>query len=202
METQLKVALYARVSTVGNGQDPEMQLVELREYVARRGWQVYEEYVDNGVSGAKEKRPALDRLMKDAKRRKFDIVAVWRFDRFARSTKHLVTALDEFRSLGIDFISFHEAIDTSTPLGKMVFTVVAAVADLEREIIRERIVAGLRRAKSKGKKLGRKSLGVQAVRIHALQDEGLSLRQIAAKTGWSLATITRTLKAARDAEAA
>jgi DNA invertase Pin-like site-specific DNA recombinase len=202
MEKHVKVALYARVSTVGHNQDPEMQLRELREYASRRGWQVHAEYVDHGISGKKEKRPSLDRLMVDAKRRKFDAVAVWRFDRFARSTKHLLTALEEFKALGIQFVSYQEAIDTATPMGQAMFTIIAAISALEADIIRERIIAGLAHAKAKGKKLGRKSLGVQAVRIHALQDEGLSLRQIATKTGWSLATITRTLKAAKDAETA
>ena len=114
-----KIALYARVSTKNNGQNPETQLLALREYAKARGFQVFNEYVDVGISGSKEKRPALDRLMKDARRRKFDAVLVARFDRFARSTRHLVLALEEFNALGVDFISLSESVDTSTPMGKI-----------------------------------------------------------------------------------
>ena len=127
----MNVAIYARVSTM-NGQDPEMQLRELREYCHRRGWTVVVEYVDAGISGAKEKRPELDRLLADAHRRHFDAVVVWRFDRFARSVSHLLRALETFRSLGIEFVSLSEQVDTSTPAGKLVFTVLGAVAELER----------------------------------------------------------------------
>jgi DNA invertase Pin-like site-specific DNA recombinase len=112
----LRVALYARVSTLNHGQDPEMQLRELLEYAAARRWTVAGEYVNRGISGSVESRPELNRLMADARKRRFDCVAVWRFDRFARSTRHLLTALDEFRSLGIQFVSYSEAIDTTTPL--------------------------------------------------------------------------------------
>lgn len=118
----LNAAIYARVSTL-NGQDPEMQLRELRDYCQRRGWAVVMEYVDAGVSGAKEKRPELDRLIADAHRRSFDSVVVWRFDRFARSVSHLLRALETFGSLGIEFVSLSEQVDTSTPAGKLVFTV-------------------------------------------------------------------------------
>jgi DNA invertase Pin-like site-specific DNA recombinase len=116
----VRVALYARVST-NNGQDPTLQTRELREYLERRGWQLAGEYVDVGVSGSKERRPELDRLMADAHRRRFDVVAVWKFDRFARSVSHLLRALETFRALGIEFVSLSEQIDTSTPMGKMVF---------------------------------------------------------------------------------
>ncbi len=115
----MKTALYARVST-NNGQDPEMQLRELREYCQRRGWEVGHEYVDIGISGAKEKRPELDKLLADAHKRHFDAVVVWRFDRFARSVSHLLRALETFRSLGIEFVSLSEQVDTSTPTGKMI----------------------------------------------------------------------------------
>ena len=130
-----KVALYARVSTKNNGQDPETQLIALREYCSARSLEIVCEYVDIGISGAKESRPQLEKLMTDGRRRCFDSVLVARFDRFARSVRHLVMALDEFNSLGIHFISLSEAIDTSTPMGKMVFTVIGAVAELERELI-------------------------------------------------------------------
>src|SRR2546427_4313961 len=124
----MKVAIYARVSTT-NGQDPELQLRELREYCQRRGWEVAGEYVDVGISGAREQRQQLNRLIADAHRRRFDAVVVWKFDRFARSVLHLLRALETFRSLGIDFASLSEQVDTSTPTGKMVFTVLGAVAE-------------------------------------------------------------------------
>ncbi len=132
-----------------------MQTRELVEYCERRGWKVTDEYVDLGISGAKEKRPELDRMMADAHRRRFDAVAVWKFDRFARSVSHLLRALETFRALGIEFVSLSEHVDTSTPMGKMVFTVLGAVAELERSLIVERVKAGLRNARAKGKRLGR-----------------------------------------------
>src|SRR5260370_28803886 len=150
----MKTAIYARVSTT-NGQDPEMQGRELRDYCQRRGWEVSQEYVDTGISGAKEKRPELDRLLTDAHKRHFDAVVVWRFDRFARSVSHLLRALETFRSLGVEFVSLSEQVDTSTPTGKMIFTVLGAVAELERSLIAERVRAGLRNARAKGKRLGR-----------------------------------------------
>src|SRR5271154_4651347 len=123
--TPLRVAVYARVSTVGNGQSPEMQLRELREHCDRRGWTVASEFVDEGISGSKEKRPELDRLMADAHRRRFDAVIVWKFDRFARSVSHLLRALETFNALGVGFLSLSESLDTNTPAGRMVFTVLA-----------------------------------------------------------------------------
>jgi DNA invertase Pin-like site-specific DNA recombinase len=131
----MKVAIYARVSTANNGQDPTMQTRELREYAERRAWTVAGEYVDVGISETKEKRPELDRLMADAHRRRFDVVAVWKFDRMARSVSHLLRVLETFGALGIHFVSLSEAIDTATPAGKMVFTVLGAVAELERSLI-------------------------------------------------------------------
>jgi len=157
----MKAALYARVSTT-NGQDPTMQTRELKEYCERRGWKIVGEYVDTGFSGAKEKRPELDRLMADAHRRRFDAVVVWKFDRFARSVSHLLRALETFKALGIEFVSLSEQVDTSTPMGKMVFTVLGAVAELERSLIAERVRAGLRNARAKGKKLGRPRRRVDA----------------------------------------
>src|SRR2546426_2686974 len=164
----MRVALYARVSTVNGQQDPEMQLRELREYCTRRGWEVSSEYVDR-ISGAKGKRPALDRLMADAHQRRFDAVVVWRFDRFARSVSHLLRALETFKALGIEFVSFSEQMDTSTPAGKMVFTVLGAVAELERSLIVERVKAGLRNARAKGKRLGRPPLVVDRAQIARLR---------------------------------
>jgi len=192
--TMKRVALYARVSTKNNGQDPETQLVALREYVTARGLEIVGEYVDVGISGAKDRRPELEKLMVDAKRQRFDAVLVARFDRFARSVRHLVMALDEFNSLGIHFISLSEAIDTSTPMGKMVFTVIAAVAELERELIRERVLMGLERARKQGKKLGR-PVGTKADlrKIRRLKGQGASVRAIADQLGVSKSTISRAL---------
>ena len=186
-----RVALYARVSTSNSGQSPEMQLHELREYCERRGWQIAGEYIDAGVSGTKDKRPELDRMMSDAHKRRFDVVCVWRFDRFARSVSHLLRALETFKALGIDFISFSEQMDTSTPTGKMVFTVLGAVAELERSLIVERVRAGLRNARAKGKRLGRPRIAVDAVRIGRLRAQGLSWANIAAELGVGEGTVRR-----------
>jgi len=186
----MRAAIYARVST-NNGQDPTMQTRELKEYIDRRGWQLAGEYVDIGVSGTKEKRPELDRMMADAHRRRFDAVVVWKFDRFARSVSHLLRALETFRALGIEFVSLNEQVDTSTPMGKMVFTVLAAVAELERGLIVERVKAGLRNARAKGKRLGRPKAIVDASRIAILRTRGCSWRTIARQVGCSARTARR-----------
>jgi len=148
----------------------------LREYAKARRFEVFDEYVDVGISGAKETRPALDQLMDGARKRRFDAVLVARFDRFARSTRHLVLALEEFSALGVDFISLSESIDTSTPMGKMIFVVISAVAELERSLIRERVAMGLQRAKAQGKRIGRPAVHLDSVEIEALRDEGLRLQ--------------------------
>ncbi len=189
-----RVALYARVSTRNNGQNPETQLIALREYAQARSFEICSEYVDVGISGSKEKRPSLDRLMIDARKRRVDVVLVARFDRFARSTRHLVLALEEFNALGLDFISLSESIDTSTPMGKMVFTVLGAVAELERDIIAERVKMGLRRAKKEGKQLGRPRAYIDSEKLHRLHSEGYSHRAIAALLGLSHATVGRVLR--------
>jgi DNA invertase Pin-like site-specific DNA recombinase len=187
----MKAAIYARVSTANNGQDPAMQTRELREYCERRGWTVAGEYVDIGISGTKEKRPELDRLLGEAHRRRFDAVVVWRFDRFARSVSHLLRALETFKSLGIEFVSLSEQVDTSTPTGKMVFTVLGAVAELERSLIVERVRAGLRNARAKGRCLGRPKKTVNAVEIATLRTAGVSWRKIARRMGVSARTARR-----------
>jgi DNA invertase Pin-like site-specific DNA recombinase len=169
-----------------------MQTRELREYCECRGWTVAGEYVDIGISGTKEKRPELDRLMGDAHRRRFDAVVVWKFDRFARSVSHLLRALEAFKAQGIDFVSYSEQMDTSTPAGKMVFTVLGAVAELERSLIVERVRAGLRNAKAKGKSLGRPRLAVDAARIAALCSQGLSWAKIGEQLGLGEGTVRRT----------
>jgi len=187
----MKIALYARVSTLDKGQDPTMQLRELREYCQRRGWTVAGEYVDVGVSGSKDSRPELNRLMTDAHRRNFDAVLVWRFDRFARSVSHLLRALETFKSQGIEFISYSEQMDTSTPTGKMIFTVLGAVAELERSLIIERVRAGVRNARAKGKRLGRPTVSVDRARIASLRSGGASWRNISVELGIKLGTLHR-----------
>ncbi len=191
--TTPRVAVYARVSTLD--QSTDSQLLDLRRYVAERQWHLYREYCDNGISGTKDSRPALDELMDAARKRKFDVVLVWRFDRFARSTKHLILALEEFRNLGIDFVSYQENIDTSSPLGSAIFTIISAVAQLERDIIAERVKSGLRRAKENGKKLGRpRGTALDVEMIHGLRSEGLSLQQIATELNTSKTTVSRLLR--------
>lgn len=190
----MNAAIYARVSTVGTGQSPEMQLRELREYCQRRGWNLVGEYVDLGISGAKDSRPELNRLMGDAHKRRFDVVAVWKFDRFARSVSHLLRALDTFRALGIEFVSLSESLDTATPAGRMVFTVLGAVAELERSLIAERVRAGMRNARARGRRLGRKPLSVDLTAIQQLRKQGNSFEAIARKTGLSVGTVFRSLK--------
>src|SRR5271154_1306412 len=187
----MKAVIYARVSTTGQGQSLEMQVRELREYCERRGWEIAGEYVDAGISGAKDSRPELNKLIAEAHRRRFDAVVVWKFDRFARSVSHLLRALETFNALGVAFVSLSEQMDTSTPTGKMVFTVLGAVAELERSLIAERVRAGLRNARAKGKTLGRPRKIVDAGRISALRAQGLSLRSIASELGIGLATLHR-----------
>jgi len=186
-----KVAIYGRVST--KDQDPESQLLDLRKYVKLRNWEIYQEYVDRGVSGAKESRPELDKLMRDARKRKFDILLVWKFDRFARSTKHLVTALEELEGLGIDFCSYEDSIDTSTNHGKLVFTIMGAIAEFERSLIRERVLAGVRRAKENGIRLGRPPLEVDIEKMKELASKGVSIRTIAKEMGISKSLVHKTL---------
>jgi DNA invertase Pin-like site-specific DNA recombinase len=184
MAGRMRAAIYARVSTANNGQDPRVQTRDLGEFCERRGW-IAVEYVDIGISGTKEKRPALDRLMVDAHKRRFDVVVVCRFDRFARSVSHLLRALETFHALGIEFVSLSEQLDTSTPTGKMVFTVLGAVAELERSLIVERVKAGLRNARAMGKRLGRPRLVLDCRRIATLRAQGHSVRTIAAELGCS-----------------
>jgi DNA invertase Pin-like site-specific DNA recombinase len=187
----MRIGIYARVST--KDQSCEMQLRDLRTYCAARGFDLVREYVDVGQSGAKDSRPELNILMGDARKRQFDAIVVWRFDRFARSTKHLLLALEEFRSLGIQFISYQENMDTSSPLGQALFTIVSAVAQLERDLIRERVSAGLRNARANGTKLGRPKSAVDRERILELKVEGQSLRQIAANLGVGYGTVRARL---------
>ena len=182
-------AVYARVSTIGHGQDPSMQTRELSEYCVRRGWTVFGTYVDNGVSGKKDSRPALNRLMADAHARRFDVVVCWRFDRFSRSVSHLCRALETFNALDIQFVSLCEQVDTSTPTGKLVFTILGAVAEGERNLIAERVRSGLRNARAKGKRLGRPRKTVDVDRINSLRASGESWRSVASMMKLSVGTV-------------
>ena len=185
-----RAAIYARVST-HNGQNPEMQLGEVRAYCGRRQWEIAGEYVDTGISGSKEHRPALDRLLANCRKRMVDAVVVYRYDRFARSVRQLVNALEEFRSLGIDFVSLHEGVDTSTPNGRLVFGIFASIAEFERELIRDRVRSGLAAAKARGKQLGRPRVTVDGLRIAELRAEGCGWKAIAAELGVGVGTILR-----------
>src|ERR1019366_9112473 len=173
----MRAAIYARVST-NNGQDLHMQTRELREYCQRRGWEIEGEYVDAGVSGAKERRPQLDALLATCQKRCVDAVVVYRYDRFARSLRQLVNALEEFRSLGIEFISLHEGVDTSTPNGRLAFGIFASIAEFERELVRDRVRSGLAHARAKGKVLGRPRVVVDASSVALLRSRGESWASI------------------------
>jgi DNA invertase Pin-like site-specific DNA recombinase len=186
----MKAALYARVST-HNGQDPAMQLRELREDGGRRGWEVADEFVDVGVSGAKKRRTALDGLHSLCRKRAVDAVVVYRYDRFARSLRQLVNALEEFRALGIDFVSLHEGVDTSTPNGHLVFDIFASIAEFERELIRDRVRSGLAAAKARGNRLGRPRVAVDIAEIARHRAEGDSWSAIGKKLGLGEGTVRR-----------
>jgi DNA invertase Pin-like site-specific DNA recombinase len=189
-----KAGIYVRVST--KDQSVDMQLNDLERYSRERGLDVFNIYKDNGISGTKDNRPGLNQLMEDTRKRKFDVVLVWRFDRFARSTKHLVTALYEFRNLGIDFISYQENIDTSSPLGEAIFTIISAMSKLERDIIAERVKGGLRKARANGKRLGRPKSEVDTDKIVEYRKQDKSIRQIAKELGLSNNLVFRTLQKA------
>ena len=183
----MRAALYARVSTQA-GQDPAVQLLELREYCERRGWEVGGEFTDVGVSGAKERRPQLDQLLARCRKRHFDAVVVYRYDRFARSLRQLVNALGEFEALGIQFVSLHECVDTSTPNGRLVFGIFASIAEFERELIRDRVRSGIAAARARGMRLGRPRRYVDVSRVATLRAEGLSWREVGRKLGVGVAT--------------
>lgn len=195
-EKAVRAAIYARVSTSNHGQDVEMQLVELRQVAAQRNWKVVGEYVDAGVSGVQESRPALDRLMADARSGKIDVIAVWRFDRFARSTQHLLSALEEFRVLGVSFVSIREQVDTTTPAGKVLFTLIAAISEFERTLIVERVRAGVANAKAKGIHCGRPRRELDVRAAAALIENGHGLREVASMLGLPRSTLRRRLNEA------
>src|SRR6478752_7198439 len=186
-----RAALYMRVSTVD--QHPETQMLDLRLMAAQRGLEIVEEYTDR-ISGTKAKRPGLDELMRDARRGKFDVVMVWASDRIARSVKHYLDVLDELNHLGIEFVSFRENIDTGGPLGRAVVIIIGAIAELERNLIIERVRAGMRRARLEGRHIGRNPLELDDEAIRRERCQGHSLRQIARGHRISTATVQRVLR--------
>lgn len=185
-----RVALYARVSTL-NGQDPELQLAELRDYSARRGWTVVGEYTDKGVSGSRDSRPELNKLMSDAHRRQFDAILVWKIDRFGRSLKHLVNALADLSAYGVAFVSLRDNLDLSTPTGRLMFQIIGAMAEFERALIQERVRAGLKNARAIGTRLGRPKVFVNLAEVERLRAAGIGWRSIAQKLGVGVATVLR-----------
>lgn len=195
---QLRAGLYCRVSTINHGQDINLQLDELRAVAQQRGWHIQEEYLDDGVSGGTDSRPALDRMMGDARMGKLDVIVVWRFDRFARSTTHLLQALEEFRELGVEFVSIREQINTSTAVGKILFTLVAAIAEFQLQLVRENVTAGVRRAQAAGKHCGRPIVEVDIRPAVALLSEGRGLKQVAAILGANRNTLRRRLREAGE----
>lgn len=182
----MRAAIYARVSTFD--QEPENQLQELRQYVDARGW-TGQEYVDRGVSGSKDKRPGLDLLIRDAKRRRFDVLVCWRLDRLGRNLRHLIVLLDELHALGVGFVTLGEGIDTTSPTGRLVFHVLGAIAEFERERMRERVLAGLHRARGQGKRLGRPKAALPIGRVQGVN--GLTLDDAARQLGVSRSTVKR-----------
>jgi DNA invertase Pin-like site-specific DNA recombinase len=206
-----RAVIYVRVSTsnrTSNGdgfeQNPEVQETPLRQMIAQRGWRLLHVYSDR-MSGAKENHPGLNSLMEAARRGEFDVVAVWRFDRFARSIEQLVLALAEFRSLGVDFVSCQEALDTSTPMGKAMFTIIGAMAELERNVIRERVVAGMEYARHHGTKTG-KAIGrpkriFDRDKVVQLRGAGFSIEKIAGQMALGVGTVVRTLQQNHMAQA-
>jgi DNA invertase Pin-like site-specific DNA recombinase len=192
-----RAALYCRVSTVD--QHPETQLLDLRLFAAQRGLQIVETYTDHGVSGTKARRPALDKMMEDARRHRFDALIVWSCDRLARSTKHLLQVLDELNGFGIQFLSQREAIDTDGALGRAIIVIVSAIAELERSLIVERVRAGMRRAKLEGRRIGRAPLQVNRALLLRDRERGLSLNQLAGTHRISKASVCRVLKEEREA---
>jgi putative DNA-invertase from lambdoid prophage Rac len=194
----MKTAIYARVSTTD--QNCEMQLRELREYCARRGWEITAEYVDTGWSGAKASRPQLDRCMADAKAHRFESVLVWKLDRFSRSMLHLNQQLANLNSWGVRFMAITQNIDTdqTNPTSRLLLQILGAVAEFERETIRERVKAGMTTARHKGIRLGRPKRVFDRVKVEALRKRGMSVREIAAELGLGKGTVERALKASQN----
>lgn len=196
-----RIAIYARVSTL-NGQNPEMQLAELREYAVRRGWTVIGEFVDVGVSGSRDSRPELNKCMDAARSRKCDAILVWKLDRWARSLKFLVNNLAELTAYGVAFVSLRDNIDLSTPAGRLMVQMIGAFAEFERSLIVERVRAGMNSARARGKRLGRPSSGINVDQIVALRSSGASWRRVGEELGVDAATALRVYQRGAIATAA
>lgn len=193
-KTTTRAALYARVSTSGHGQDVGLQLDELRQVAAQRGWDVVEEFVDQGISGGQQRRPALDRLLDHAREGRLDVVAIWKLDRLARSVSHLLEVADGLNAFGVGLVSVRDAhIDTTTPAGRFTLQILGAVAELERSLIRERVVAGVRRAQAKGKHCGRPRVELDLRPAVAMLDQGHGLKAIAKALRVSRTTLRERL---------
>jgi DNA invertase Pin-like site-specific DNA recombinase len=185
----MKIAIYSRVSTTGKGQDVEVQARELREFAARRGWTVVQEFSDTGVSGAKERRPALDAMMQSAKQRRFDAILCWKLDRVGRSLKHLVNLLGELEAVGCALVSFSDNLDLTTPQGRLMFGIIASMAEFERALISERVKAGINHRRSKGLRVGSLKKEVDMAQVAVLRTQGASMASIAKTLGVSAGTI-------------
>ena len=193
--TVSKIAIYARVSTL-TGQNPELQLAEIREYASHRGWAVFSEYCDLGVSGSKESRPELNRMLKDAHLRRFDAIVVWKLDRLGRSLKHLVTTIEDLAAYGVSFVALRDNLDLSTPTGRLMMHVIGAMAEFERELIRERVNAGIASAKRRGVRFGRPKTYISPDKVQALREAGTPWRAIAKKLKVGTGTAVRALQQA------
>jgi len=189
----MRAAIYCRVSTLD--QNPQSQLLDLQQLASQRAFEVVKVYTDHGVSGTRTRRPALDEMLADARRGRFEVLLIWSCDRIARSTRHLLEVLDELSRLQIQFVSFREALDTSGALGRAVTVIIGAIAELERSLIIERVRAGMRRAKLEGRHIGRKPLDLDTTAIIGDRAKGLSLRQVAKSHRISTATVRRILSA-------
>ena len=186
-----RAAIYCRISTVNHGQSVDMQLLDLRKFAEQRGFEIIREYSDEGQSGSKSSRPALDAMLGDAKRGKFQVLLIWKLDRLGRSTAHLIRLLEDFKAMRIELISFSEGLDFSTTSGKLFYTLISAFAEFERDTIRERVRAGLRNARAKGKRLGRPRVVVDASRIARLREQGTPWATIASQLGVGEGTVRR-----------
>ena len=187
-----RAALYSRVSTID--QNPQTQVLDLRSMAAQRNLEIVKEYVDHGISGTRTRRPGLDQLMQDARHGRFDTVLVWSCDRMARSVRHFLELLDEFNRIGIEFVSFREQLDTGGALGRAVVIIIGAISELERNLIVERVRAGMRRAKLEGRHIGRIPLDLDRASIGRHREHGQSLSQIAKTFAVSRATVSRILR--------
>jgi DNA invertase Pin-like site-specific DNA recombinase len=200
LSQEVRVAIYARVSTLHHGQDPELQTRELQEYANRRGWHVVREYIDRGISGSKDSRPAFNELLADIHRRKCDVVLVWKMDRWARSLRNLVNSLADLEARGVAFVSLRDNVDLTTPTGRLMVQIIGAMAEFERALIQERVKAGIRHARAKGKRIGRPRVAADGLRVASLRKEGRSWSEVCALTGLSKGTAQRADYAIRRSE--